>query len=161
MSHQPLPRAWVDRIFARFLGAYGVSKLAAMWPEDQHDAVKEAWAEQLGRFQPESIRLALQGLIDSGREWPPTLPEFVEQCRLCALGRVAHARAEMLPAPKRDPEVMQDRLREIEGMTKSAKPKPGREWAQRIIARVKSGEAVPIAVHQMALRAIGAEVETE
>ena len=101
MSHQPLPRAWVDRIFARFIAAFGIVRLAAMWPEDQHDEVKAAWAEQLGRFAPETIRAALQATIDSGREWPPTLPEFVEQCRRSALGRYSSATALAGPAPDR------------------------------------------------------------
>lgn len=159
MSRQPLPRAWVDRIFARFIAAFGVAKLVAMWPEDQHESVKDAWGSQLGRFAPDTIGMAIQAVIDSGREWPPTLPEFVEQCRQSALGRVQHAAATALPRPDVPREVVDENLRRIDESVRSVKPKPGREWAHKIIARVQAGECVPYTVHQMALHAIGAQQE--
>lgn len=159
MSHQPLPRSWVDRIFARFVAAFGVAKLVAMWPEDTHEAVKDAWGYQLGRFSPDTIRLALQATIDSGREWPPTLPEFVEQCRQCALGRAQHAPALALPMPEVSREVADENLRSIEKQIGDVKPRKGREWAQRIIDRAGAGEAVPIATLEMARRAIVVQEE--
>ena len=79
-QHQPLPASWVDRLFARFSAAWGFQKTGVMFPVESHEAVRALWAEQLGRFQPESIRAALQAEIDSGREWPPTLPEFLHLC---------------------------------------------------------------------------------
>ncbi len=159
MSHQPLPRAWVDRIFARFIAAFGVAKLVAMWPEDTHEAVKDAWGHQLGRFAPETIRVALQYVIDSGREWPPTLPEFVEQCRLSSLGRAQHAPANALPRPDVPREVVDENLRRIDASVRSVKPKPDREWAQRILTRIAAGEVVPVTVRQMALAATQAQTE--
>lgn len=156
-----LPPAWVDRLFARFAAAYGSMKVGTMYPADQVEEVRELWAQQLGRFAPESIGLAVQAVIDGGREWPPTLPEFVEQCRRCALSRVAHAPAVMLPAPNLEPEIIAARLREIEDLTGVAKPKPGREWAHKIVSRAEAGEPVPYAVDRMALNAIGAKVEPE
>lgn len=95
MSIQPLPPAWVERIFARFSAAFGANKVGTMWPADQHEEVKALWGEQLGRFSPETIRAALQDTVDSGRSWPPTLPEFVEQCRQSAVGRAQHAPADV------------------------------------------------------------------
>lgn len=109
MSSQPstpLPPAWVDRLFARMVAIYGVQKVGAMWqgaeagPGERDAAmasIKALWGEQLGRFKPESIAGALQRLVDSGDEWPPTLPAFVKLCREAAQERATSRHA--LPAP--------------------------------------------------------------
>lgn len=91
MSTQPssLPPDWVDRLFARFLAFYGAQKVGAMWNGADVAEVKAVWGEQLGRYRPVTIGAALQKLIDSGNQWPPTLPEFVELCRLAAVEKHA------------------------------------------------------------------------
>lgn len=99
MSPKPLPSAWVDRLFSRLAAFYGSQKLATMWVDADMAEVKAVWAEQLGRFEPASISAALQRLIDSGNQWPPTLPEFVELCRQSAIGRQQAQRYDALPAP--------------------------------------------------------------
>ena len=133
-----LPPSWVERLFAKFANAYGAAKLASMWPDDDHDAVKQMWGEQLGRFEPETLRRALQATIDTDREWPPTLPEFLASCRRCALERRAHAPAAMLPRPDSNPEVAQEAIA-VAAKTISAM-KPGREWARRLLNRHAAGE---------------------
>jgi hypothetical protein len=75
------PTPWADRLFARFSALYGAPKLASNWPADRAGEVRQAWEEQLRRFSANTLRRALQALIDAGREWPPTLPEFVALCR--------------------------------------------------------------------------------
>ena len=95
----PLPLAWVDRLFSRFTAFYGSQKVGAMWVDADMPEVRAAWAEQLGRFAPQTIADALQRLIDSGNQWPPTLPEFVELCRQSAIGRKAAMLYAELPAP--------------------------------------------------------------
>jgi len=87
MSSQPKSAALVERLFDRFFAIYGAQKMGAMWSDTDLNEVKLVWAVQLSRFNPQSIKVALQCLIDSGREWPPTLPEFIEACRQAALGR--------------------------------------------------------------------------
>lgn len=94
---KPLPPAWVDRLFSRLAAYYGSQKLATMWVDADMAEVKAVWSEQLGRFEPASISAALQRLVDSGNQWPPTLPEFVELCRQAAIGRQQAGMA--LPAP--------------------------------------------------------------
>jgi hypothetical protein len=71
---------WADRLFLRLAAIYGHQKLSAMWPSDDQE-VRQTWEEQLRRFSPEVLRKAIQALLDAGREWPPTLPEFVAICR--------------------------------------------------------------------------------
>lgn len=100
MSPKPLPSAWVDRLFSRLAAFYGSQKLATMWVDADMAEVKAVWAEQLGRFEPTSISAALQRLIDSGNQWPPTLPEFCELCRQAAVARRgAQDAAVLLMAP--------------------------------------------------------------
>jgi len=86
MSSPPDARL-VDNLFERLVAMYGSQKVAAMWSGASIDTVKATWGSQLGRFPAATIGLALQKLVDSGDGWPPTLPEFVEACRQCSLGR--------------------------------------------------------------------------
>lgn len=104
MSSTPLPASWVDRIFSRFAAMFGVQKVGAMWAGTPIEEVKAVWAAQIGRFPPEAIGKAMQAVVDSGREWPPTLPEFVALCR--QFRDPSHVPA-ALPAPGGaiDPEV--------------------------------------------------------
>lgn len=99
-SHEPLPAAWVDRLFARFTAMYGSQKVGAMWADADREEVKGVWAQQLGRFEPPTIAAAIQSLIDSGDPWPPTLPGFVEACRIASIARRQHQDVtKALPAP--------------------------------------------------------------
>lgn len=92
------PTPWADRLFARFAALYGNQKLAATWPAEGAAEVRLAWEEQLRRFPADVLRNALQALVDCGREWPPTLPEFVGMCR--EYNRPEHTRAPAaLPPP--------------------------------------------------------------
>lgn len=96
-ASKPLPGAWVDRLFARFVAIYGAQKTQSMWAGADMAEVKELWGEQLGRFKAESIAGSLQRLVESGNQWPPTLPEFVELCRQSSVERARTSVA--LPPP--------------------------------------------------------------
>jgi len=80
MPSKSLPGAWVERLFSRFVALYGSAKVAAMWADANVAEVKAVWSEELGRFDADTLRSAMQAIVDSGREWPPTLPEFVAAC---------------------------------------------------------------------------------
>jgi len=154
----PLPPAWVERLFFRFGAIWGVQKIAAMFPAEQHEEVKAVWGEQLGRFQAESIRAALQSMTDSGREWPPSLAEFVAACNQAAIARRQHAPAALLEAPRPSPEVVAQQLERVEQMAATVKPRAGREWAHRLLARHAAGEQIALSLLTMARAAIGEEV---
>lgn len=127
MSPKPLPSAWVDRLFSRLAAFYGSQKLATMWVDADMAEVKAVWAEQLGRFEPASISAALQRLIDSGNQWPPTLPEFVELCRQAAVGRQQAQRYDALPAPgnaRTDAETAKRKVAELMRSLAAAKRMP-------------------------------------
>lgn len=80
IQHRALPSAWVDRIFSTMIAHYG-SRFADMWRDTNIADVKAVWAEKLGGFadMPDCLKYGL-GCLD-GREWPPTLPEFLADCR--------------------------------------------------------------------------------
>lgn len=122
MSVNPLPDAWIDKIFSHMSSMYG-SKFADLWRDTDLKAVKALWAEKLGGFldQPSAIKSALDALDD--KPWPPTLPEFLMLCREAAkrtsTGRPA------LPPPDLTPEQIQANLDRLHAITGSMfKPIP-------------------------------------
>lgn len=114
-----LPLSWIETLFARFSAAWGAQKVGVMFPAETHDEVKTLWAAQLARFEPETLRHALQAALDSGREWPPTLPEFVSICQRSAVERREQAPAAMLPMPKAAPDVVAKALDGIGSVEKN------------------------------------------
>lgn len=101
-----LPSAWIDRLFARFLAMWGAQKVGTMWAGADVDSVKSEWGRQLAGFEPRAIGIALQDCADSGREWPPSLPEFKGMCREAA--RYHASQIGLLPTPKGDPVAARD-----------------------------------------------------
>lgn len=73
-----LPDAWIERLFSQFAAAYG-RKFADLWLGCALGDVKALWAEELGSMTREE--LAAGWAACKRREWPPTLPEFVNLCR--------------------------------------------------------------------------------
>lgn len=83
MSHKPLPKQWIDRIFLVMSNLYG-QKFTDQWKGNDMDSMRLFWAEKLGGFhdQPNAIKQALDAL--DAKPWPPTLPEFLTMCREAA-----------------------------------------------------------------------------
>lgn len=124
-----LPSRWIDEIFKRFSVAWGAQKTRGMfaapegmentadWAEDVHNL----WAEQLGAYSGEVIGRALQAAVDSGRDWPPTLPEFKALC-------ADYRRSEVADAPSigmartAPPQVALDALHKVSGGAAVADP---------------------------------------
>lgn len=158
-TRDPLPPAWVDRIFGRFSAVWGAQKLGAMYPVESQGEVRRVWGDQLGRFSGDTIGRAIQQQIDAGREWPPSLSEFVECCRLVAVARAQHQTAVMLPAPEIDREATAVDREIAQQLANAIKPKPGREWAAKIIARAEAGEPVSYAALEMAKAAVAAPTD--
>lgn len=72
-----LKKAWIDRIFERLAGIYGL-QFSAKFPNT--DEAKGVWAAELGAYdsRPEAIQFALDNLpIDHA----PNVLEFREICR--------------------------------------------------------------------------------
>ena len=88
----------VDRLFARFATIYGAQKMAAMWGPVDQDETRAVWGQSLGAFELKVIGKAVQALIASPGDWPPTLPQFAELCRQYNRPEQREA-ADALPAP--------------------------------------------------------------
>ncbi len=151
-----MPAAWVDRLFERFMAMYGTQKVVAMWAGCELAGVKATWAEALGRYESATLADAVRALLDSGSAWPPTLPEFVEQCRQAAIARREYGTA--LPPPaatETSREEAAELLRAIgaAGIT-APKARDRFAWAHRIVERYQAGDTtLKGCAHDMALRA--------
>jgi hypothetical protein len=85
MQNQPLPNAWVEKIFARLQGIYG-REFTGQFSTGMVNGIdaglenaKATWAEELGNFikWPEAIAYALEHLP----ERVPNCIKFKELCR--------------------------------------------------------------------------------
>lgn len=77
-NHAALPDEWMDRLFSRLSAMYG-SKFADLWRGCNLAEVKTVWAKDLGGMSREELAAGVVGC--RGRDWPPTLPEFLKLCR--------------------------------------------------------------------------------
>lgn len=78
-SLRALPVEWIERIFSRLATFYG-NKFLDLWRGIDQNDVKQAWAEELGRFSGENIADALNELLKN-KPFPPSLPEFIALCQ--------------------------------------------------------------------------------
>lgn len=103
---QPLPSAWVDRIFAKLMLSYGRVFLAQYEGMDI-DMVKADWAHELSGFsdKPEAIKYGLENLPP---DRPPNVLQFRAICR-----KVPAPVYKALPSPKADPERVRKLIAEI------------------------------------------------
>lgn len=93
----PLPRSWVDALFARLALRYGEA-FRRQWPDVDEAAVKADWADVLDGVSGASIGYALRYLpVDK----PPNAMQFRDQCRRAPPPDVPQLRDETPPA---DPE---------------------------------------------------------
>lgn len=95
----------MDALFARLLAYFGTQAMQSMWNGQNLDAVKTVWGEALSQFKPETVVAACRDLEQSGKLYPPTLPEFVSFCRVAAQERARPAyNAKQLEAPRVSPQ---------------------------------------------------------
>ena len=157
---EPLPAAWVDRLFSRFVAMYGSQKVGAMWADADRDEVKGVWGDALGKYTGDTLASAVRGLIDSGSQWPPTLPEFSEACRVAAVNRRDHAEVPALAAPGASVTTREEAA-EILTRIGAAAPKPRvdpKAWAHRVLARAAAGDqSLALESIRMAERALKAK----
>lgn len=153
-TSEPSPRALVDRLFVRFTAMYGTQKVMSMWSDADLDMVKDTWASAIGRYSVPSIAVAVSELLNSGREWPPTLPEFVELCRRGALARQQSKDLTALPAPGGTFTTREEAAAALHrigaGDVLDSSGRDPKAWARKILARMAAGEHVPPAVQTMA-----------
>ena len=74
------PDAIIDRLFQKLHLMYGRAWLD-LWVGAPLEEVKAEWGRALTGVEPEAMRLALDSMLTTGKEFPPKLPEFVSLCR--------------------------------------------------------------------------------
>lgn len=125
-----------------------------MWAGTPADELCAAWAIELGRFDGEDIRRALEAMRFAYKQFPPTLYEFADLCRDASRMRAQTVRridpppsgianAEVLAAVHRLTRNMLDRKRDP------------RDWARRILTREQAGERMTIYAVRCAKEALG------
>lgn len=65
----------------RFEGIYGLAWTSRHSNGTAWKIAKDEWGNALSGIDPAIIRLALTELRDSGEQFPPTLPKFLNICR--------------------------------------------------------------------------------
>ena len=84
------------RLWLRMTEMYGT-----LWTNSQGEEPNDTWTIALADLTPEQIGAGLTGCWDSGKPFPPTLPEFLGLCRVndwehARQSKLAH---EVLSAP--------------------------------------------------------------
>lgn len=78
-STDPLPMAWIEKLFERMISLYG-NKFLDMWRDINLQSVKQTWAYELGKLSRDEIARGATAL--SNQEWPPSLPQFIKLCKV-------------------------------------------------------------------------------
>lgn len=75
---QALPQEWVERLFEKMLYEYG-AKFSNQWGGLRPEQMLRHWAVRLYGLTRAELKTGMAAL--EGREWPPTVPEFVKLCK--------------------------------------------------------------------------------
>lgn len=111
-----LPRSWVDALFAKFETMYG-QNFIEKWKNTNLENVKQAWSEELGSFDGETLKAALEACKETCK-YSPTLPEFYQ---LCKAMKKAPEHELYLPHHKQySTEVAEENLKKIKSMLNGA-----------------------------------------
>ena len=78
-STDPIPEAWIERLFEKMVAMYG-NKFLDMWGKTDLQTVKNLWSQELGKLTKEEITRGANALMNL--EWPPTLPQFLKISRV-------------------------------------------------------------------------------
>lgn len=125
----------IDRLFHRLSATYGAEWDRAMGQTPINDA-KTVWAHELQpfKFSLNRIAWALENL-------PDRCPNVIQFKNLCRQAPAPETIA--LPEPKADPARVAAELAKLGSIRVAEKPVNGmKEWAYRLQARDKAGEAI-------------------
>lgn len=109
-----------------------------MWKGIDLQEVKKCWADELSGYSVQAIAAAVNGL--AAKQWPPTLPEFLEMCE-----GVRPAPAAQLPykptskVDPNDPEIIAARERCMANISMGF-DRPSPAWAYRAKRRWLNNE---------------------
>lgn len=73
-----IPIEWVQKLFATMQAFYG-NKFTNQWQGQNLQVVMQIWQSKMSELTDLELRRGFKAL--EGREWPPSLPEFLNLCR--------------------------------------------------------------------------------
>lgn len=124
---------WTEHLFDSLKAAYGVQKIGAMWAGEDPRRIMDFWRQQLSRLPIEAREAALQDVIASGIDFPPTLPTFLAMCK--AKMNPAHVETRALPPPRMPADRVRRNLEAVQAeFAKLAEDQKSRHpmyWAHR------------------------------
>lgn len=123
----------IDAIFAKLAVRYGASWLR-QWDGIDMNLVKSDWGSELVGFGEnlEPLRYALRHLPERA----PNVIQFRAIANQCPA-----AEFKRLPAPASDPAIVAEELARQSGIRKAITLREdGKEWARRIVGRLKNGD---------------------
>jgi hypothetical protein len=129
----------VERLFARMAALYG-SRFADQWAGINPADVKKCWAEEIAAYPMPQIAAAVNALTT--KNWPPTLPEFLELIRAQrpALNTAAHNPTKSVDAvDTQAPDVLAAKARCMASMARGFSASTP-AWAYRAKRRWLAGE---------------------
>lgn len=132
----------IDQLFKKLGAVYGAAWDRSMGSAPIND-VKTEWSSQLSRFNRADLEWAIEHLTDRC----PNVIAFRELCR-----QAPRPDAPRLEAPAPNPQVVAEHIAKQTGVmqaiaTTRHNPK---EWAPRIMARLKNGEKISPTIVKMA-----------
>ena len=162
-SSPALPHEWISRLFGRFRAIYG-NQIEWMFGSTAEDATEKqrqmnelvaTWATELGRYEGDDLRRALEAMRFAYKDRPPNLYQFADLCRDALRARtqssvkLAYARPNDYIAP--------EVLAEIHKVSclRAGREQDPRDWARRILQRVQAGEKMPVYALFCAREALG------
>jgi len=75
---EAIPRRWIEKLFSEMTLSYG-KRFSDMWAGTDPEDFKRHWAAKLGNLRPDELKRGYDAM--QGKEWPPTLPEFIKLCQ--------------------------------------------------------------------------------
>lgn len=139
-----MSRKWVEALFERLIAYHGTQFLNQFVGD--MDRVKLAWEAELGQFDLDTIKEALD-LVKIGEE-PPNLQRMISLCRQRQQARPKPAPALPPPPPE---SVRRDRVQQIQGLRFMA---PSSDWAIKVLEEIAAGVVLPRASEQFAVEAL-------
>ena len=95
----------ISRLFHKFSLIWGAQKVSSMIPPADMDAAVQIWAGSLSRYSSQTLRVVVDTLPTLGRDWPPSLAEFLDLCR--QFNRPEQALALAAPRQEATPEQLE------------------------------------------------------
>lgn len=124
-----------------------------MWGEADPAEIKALWAAELGLFDPDDLKWALNALRTAYLEFPPTLFQFVALCRD---GRKVREQRGVKLAPPGRNSADAEAAASIVALAYDfiERKQDPLEWARKIIRRHEAGEVLPPLSIQSAVEAL-------